>query len=187
MKIIVGITGASGAIYAYTLISALQKLPVQIEVVASEMGWQVLEYECGITVENITSLETVTVHDNHNLFAPIASGSYRCDSMVIAPCSMNTLGAMAHGMGDSLLLRAASVILKEKRPLLVVPRETPLNLIQIENMATLARAGATIMPAAPGFYSKPTEISQLVGGMVGRMLDNLGLDNHIASRWEGRA
>ncbi|QTF08592.1 UbiX family flavin prenyltransferase [Brenneria izadpanahii] len=183
MRIVVGITGASGAIYAYTLISALYQQSIEIEIVASKMGWQVLEFECGISRDDIAQFGTT--HDNDNLFSPIASGSYRCDGMAIVPCSMNTLGAMANGMGDTLLLRAASVTLKERRPLLVVPRETPLNIIQIDNMATLARAGGIIMPAAPGFYSRPTEISQLVGGMVGRMLDNLGINNDVASRWNG--
>jgi polyprenyl P-hydroxybenzoate and phenylacrylic acid decarboxylases len=101
------------------------------------------------------------------------------------PCSMNTLGAIANGLGDTLLMRAASVAMKENRKLIAVVRETPLSLIHIENMAKLARAGGCVMPASPGFYSNPTEIWQLVGGMVCRILDNLGIDNDFAERWNG--
>ncbi len=183
MRIVVGITGASGAVYAYALINALHRLSVDIEMVASDMGWRVLDFECGLSRSDLANFGNI--HENDDLFAPISSGSYRCDGMVVAPCSMNTLGAMANGIGDTLLLRAASVMLKERRPLVAVTRETPLNLIQIENMARLARAGGCVMPASPGFYTKPTEIWQLVGGMVGRLLDSLGIVNDVAPRWQG--
>lgn len=183
MRIVVGITGASGAIYAVALINSLNRLSVGVDIVLSEMGAKVLDYECGVTVADLKELGDV--YDNHDLFAPISSGSHPSDGMVVIPCSMNTLGAIANGMGDSLLTRAASVALKERRPLVAVTRETPLNLIQIENMAKLVRAGGRVMPASPGFYNKPTEIWELVRSMVGRVMDNLGVSNDVAPRWQG--
>lgn len=181
MKIIVGITGASGAIYAYALIRALHQLHVETIVVCTEMGEKVLQYECGVTLKEIK--QYATVENNKNLFASIASGSCITDGMVIIPCSMNTLGAIANGVGDTLLSRTASVALKESRKLIVVPRESPITLIHIRNMQLLAEAGAMIMPASPGFYHKPTEIWELTNFMVARVLDAFGLDHQLLPRW----
>lgn len=183
MKIVVGITGASGSIYAYTLLRVLKCMSVDVSVVQSKMGGKVMEYECGVTSDELSQF--AKVYDNGDLFAPIASGSCKYDGMVIVPCSMNTLGAAANGLGDTLLLRAASVALKERRKLVAVVRETPYNLIHIENMAKLVRAGGVVMPASPGFYNKPTEIWQLVESVVSRILDNLGIENELGKRWEG--
>lgn len=182
MKLIVGITGASGSIYAKRLLSVLRDLSVEVAVIMSTMGQKVMEYECGVTAEAIK--EEYTVYDNDDLFAPVASGSRKWDGMILVPCSVNTMGAIANGVGDTLLLRAAAVTLKENRKLLVVVRETPLSLINLENMCRLARAGACIMPASPGFYNTPAGIEDLVDGMVGRILDQFQVDHQIGHRWQ---
>lgn len=181
MKLIVGITGASGSLYAYTLVRALHELGVETFVIATEMGEKVMQYECGIGMDEIKKYASVL--NNHNLFAPVASGSVKTNGMVIVPCSMNTLGAIANGVGDTLMSRAASVVLKENRKLLIVPRETPLNLIQLENMVKLARAGASIMPASPGFYHRPREIWELTNFMVARILDAFDIEHNLMARW----
>lgn len=183
MKIVVGITGASGSVYAYTLLRVLNSMSIDTYVVLSEMGRKVMEYECGVTARDLSQF--AEVYDNSDLFAEIASGSCKYDGIVIVPCSMNTLGAVANGLGDTLLLRAASVALKERRKFVAVVREMPYSLIHIENMAKLVRAGGVVMPASPGFYSRPTEIWQLVESIVCRILDNLGIENEIGKRWEG--
>ncbi|MDQ0252903.1 4-hydroxy-3-polyprenylbenzoate decarboxylase [Evansella vedderi] len=181
MRIVVGITGASGSLYAYTLIRALHELGVETHVVATEMGEKVMQFECGVSMEEIKNYATVV--SNKNLFANIASGSYKTNGMVIVPCSMNTLGAIANGVGDTLLSRTASVALKEKRKLVVVPRESPLTIIHINNMKLLAEAGADIMPASPGFYHRPREIWELANFMVARILDAFDLDHQLLPRW----
>lgn len=181
MKIIVGLTGASGSIYGYTLIRTLHELGVEPYVIATEMGVRVMAYECGIDMGELARY--AQVFDNRDLFAPVASGSFKTDGMVIIPCSMNTLGAIAGGVGDTLLSRAASVALKEKRRLIIVPRETPLTLIHLENMTRAARAGADIMPASPGFYHRPQEVWELVHFMVARVLDALGIEHDLIKRW----
>ncbi|WP_096435159.1 UbiX family flavin prenyltransferase [Alteribacter populi] len=181
MRIVVGITGASGSLYAYTLIRALHQLDVETHVVATEMGEKVLQFECGIKMDEIKKY--AEVESNKNLFAPISSGSFKTDGMVIVPCSMNTLGAIANGVGDTLLSRTSSVALKERRKLIVVPRESPITLIHINNMKALAESGAEIMPASPGFYHRPQEIWELANFMVARILDAFDLDHQLLPRW----
>lgn len=181
MRIIVGITGASGSLYGYTLIRALHQLGIETYVIATEMGEKVMQFECGIGIDEIKTY--ATVESNKNLFAGVASGSFKTDGMVIVPCSMNTLGGIANGVGNTLLSRAASVVLKENRKLILVARETPLHLIHLENMTRLARAGASIMPASPGFYHRPNEIWELANFMVARILDGLGIDHQLLARW----
>lgn len=181
MKITVGITGASGAVYGYTLLELLHSLGVETEVIMTEMGQKVMEYECGIKREEIEQM--AKIHDNHDLFSTLASGSYRTDGMVIIPCSMNTLGSIANGMGDTLMNRCASVALKEGRKLVLVVRETPYSIIHMENMLKAAKAGACIMPASPGFYQRPSEIWELVDGILARVLDQLGITYENGRRW----
>ncbi|MHC0038753.1 UbiX family flavin prenyltransferase [Pseudoneobacillus sp. C159] len=181
MRIIVGMTGASGSVYGYTLIRALHELGIETHLVITEMGEKVMLYECGVSLDSVKQF--ATIHKNNNLFASIASGSFKTDGMVICPCSMNTLGAIANGVGDTLLNRAASVVLKENRKLIIVPRETPLHLIHLKNMTKLAEAGAAIVPASPGFYLRPNEIWELVNFMVGRILDMLHIDHELIQRW----
>ncbi|HWR09007.1 UbiX family flavin prenyltransferase [Sporomusa sp.] len=182
MKLIVGITGASGSIYAQSLLAALHDLSIDIAVIMSNMGQKVMEYECGITSTEFA--KKYTIYNNSDLFAPVASGSQKWDGMIIVPCSVNTMGAIANGVGDTLLLRAASVTLKESRKLLLVVRETPLSLINLENMCKLARAGVCIMPASPGFYNRPTKIEDIVDGMISRILDQFNVEHSIGQRWQ---
>lgn len=182
-RIIVGLTGASGSVYALTLINVLALMDWQIELVMTPTGEKVLAYETGS--DRMTFPKNVHIHENTNLFSSLASGSYRTHGMVVIPCSMNTLGLMATGTGDHLLARAAQVTLKERNPLVVVPREMPYNIIHLENMLRLARAGATIMPASPGFYHHPQEIQDLVNHVVGRVLDQFGIEHTLFERWSG--
>ena len=181
--LIVGVTGASGSIYALTLINALVAMDWQVELIMSSTGEKVLAYETGI--ERVALSENVHIHENTDLFSALASGSYRTHGMVVIPCSMNTLGLMATGTGDHLLARAAQVSLKERRPLVVVPREMPYNIIQLENMLRLARAGATIMPASPGFYHHPETMQDLIDHVAGRVLDQFGIEHTLYQRWSG--
>lgn len=180
-RILVGITGASGSLYGYTLIRALHQLGIETHVIATDMGEKVMQFECGVKLKDLGGY--ATIHSNQNLFASVASGSFQTDGMVIVPCSMNTLGAIANGVGDTLLSRAASVVLKERRNFIIVPREAPLHLIHLRNMTSLAEAGACIMPASPGFYHKPTEIWELANFMVARILDMLDIDHQLLERW----
>ena len=182
MRIILGITGASGAIYGYTLLRLLYTKGIQTDLILTSMGEKVLQYECGIARPDLEKY--AVLYDDNDLFAPIASGSCLYDGMVVAPCSMNTLSLMANGLGGTLLTRCASVTLKERRSLILLTRETPLNTIQIENMLSAARAGAVIMPASPGFYQKPKQMSELIAGVVYRVLDQLGIPAEEASRWK---
>ncbi|WP_203457078.1 UbiX family flavin prenyltransferase [Paenibacillus tepidiphilus] len=184
MRIIVAITGASGSVYAYSMIRTLHQLGVETYVISTASGEKVMQYECGVSLKELEQYATVL--DNGNLFASVASGSFKTDGMVILPCSMNTLGAIANGLGDTLLSRAASVTLKERRRLVIVPRETPLHIIHLENMLKLARAGADIMPASPGFYHHPAEIWELVNFMNARVLDALGVEHQLIKRWGER-
>lgn len=183
MKVVIGITGASGSIYAVSLIKSLVSMNVGVHGVISAMGKKVLAYECAMEKEEISA--SVIWHDNDNLFAPIASGSFRFDAMAIAPCSMNTLADVANGNSDTLLTRAASVSLKEKRGLVLVPREMPLSVIHIEKMLAAAQAGAVILPASPGFYHDPRNLGDLVSHVTGKIIDMLGIDNELFKRWEG--
>lgn len=181
MRLIVGITGASGSLYAYTLIRTLHHLGVETYVIATDAGEKVMRFECGVSMDEIR--QYAVVQHNDNLFAATASGSFQTDGMVIIPCSMNTLGAIANGVGDTLLSRSASVVLKEQRKLVLVTRETPLNLIHLENMTSVVRAGASVMPASPGFYHRPTEIWELATFMVARVLDAFHIDHQLLQRW----
>ena len=181
-KLIVGITGASGSVYAVRLIDVLRKQGIEVHAVITDSGQRVLDYECGVTMEELSRRVDV-LYPNADVGAAIASGSFRMDAMVVLPCSMKTAGAIAHGVTDDLLTRAADVTLKEGRRLLLVPRETPMHEIHLENLLRLARAGAVIMPAAPGFYHRPETLDDLVNMMVGKILDRLGIEAELFTRW----
>ena len=181
-KIVVGITGASGSVYAVRLIDVLRKQGIEVHAVITDSGQRVLDYECGVTMEELSRRVDV-LYPNADVGAAIASGSFRMDAMVVLPCSMKTAGAIAHGVTDDLLTRAADVTLKEGRRLLLVPRETPMHEIHLENLLRLARAGAVIMPAAPGFYHRPETLDDLVNMMVGKILDRLGIEAELFTRW----
>ena len=184
MKIIVGISGGSGSIYALSLLKALKELKVETHLVVTNMGKAVMEHECGVTINELKKIASY-FHDNDNLFAPIASGSFKVGGMVVVPCSMKTLSAIANGYSDSLLTRACDVTIKEKRKLVLVPRETPLSSIHLENMLKLSRIGVTVFPPIPGFYNHPESLEDIVLNITGRILDNLGIDNTLANRWKG--
>lgn len=181
--IVIGITGASGAIYAKTLIEQLLQLQVannlKIDIVLSEIGKQVFEHEIGSGFfENLA----INIFDNKNFYAPFASGSSTADSFVVIPCSMGTLGRIAHGSSDNLICRTADVVLKEKKKLILVTRETPLNHIHIKNMELVSLAGGIILPASPSFYLKPKTIQDLVNSVIFRIIDLLEVEIDI-KRW----
>ena len=180
MKILVAITGASGALYAQRLLDHLDATRHEVHVVMSKYAQSVLAEELpwGFRVP-----AGVTMHNLKSMNAPFASGSNPPDAMVVIPCTMGTLGRIAHGYSEDVLQRAADVVLKEKKKLILVPRETPLNLIQVKNMELLLLAGATLIPANPSFYSGAKTIVELVDTVVARVLDHIGLPNQIAPRW----
>jgi 4-hydroxy-3-polyprenylbenzoate decarboxylase len=195
-KIVVAMCGASGAVYGIRLIRALMAVPVEVYLVISAAGRAILAHEAGFAHKSMVDFlkdhsmachagATLVELDPDDGFASIASGSFRHQGMVIAPCSMNTLAAAAAGITDNLIHRAADVCLKEGRPLILVPRETPLSVIHLQNMLRLARAGAVILPPSPGFYMNPRTIEDLVDGVVARILDRLGFHHDIAPRWSG--
>jgi flavin prenyltransferase len=197
----VGITGGSGAPYALRLLQVLLASGHEVHLVISPAGETILQVEAGIKLGKTlrekaatiaAAIETekhqaLRVFDPMNLAAPIASGSFACAGMAIVPCSTGTLGRIANGVSSNLIERAADVMLKERRRLVVVPRETPLNEIHLRNMLTLRQAGADILPAMPAFYHKPRHISDLVDMIVGRVLDRLGVENELFHRWSGEA
>ena len=183
--IVVAITGASGAIYARELLAALVRRRVRVHLTMTEAGARLLRDELGLRADaerfSPAALargagSRVTYHPYSDIGAPIASGGYATGGMAIVPCSMNTLAAVAAGLGGNLIERAAAVTLKERRPLVVVPRETPLSTIMIENMLRLAQAGACVLPAMPGFYNRPGSVGDLVDFIVKRILEHLRLD-----------
>jgi 4-hydroxy-3-polyprenylbenzoate decarboxylase len=188
---VVAITGASGAPYGVRLLDVLARGHVPVQLIISRHGWRLLEAETGITSDKALKAATggdwsgITVCDDDDRGAVPASGSAPSAGMVICPCSMGTVAAIAGGTSRSLVERAADVALKERRKLIVVPRETPLSLIHLRNLTTLTEAGAIVLPAAPGFYHRPTTVEQLVDFVVQRVLDHMGLDLTIAPRWTG--
>jgi 4-hydroxy-3-polyprenylbenzoate decarboxylase len=180
MKFVVGISGASGAIYAKRLLDFLKTTPHEVELTASENALQIGREEAGIDYKECG----YRFYGHRDFTAPFASGSAKYDALVIIPCSMGTLGRVAHGTSDDLLARAADVFFKERRRVVLVPRETPFSLIHIENMKLVTLAGATVIPAIPSFYSKPKTIEDAVDTVIARVLDHLGLDNHLRKRWQ---
>jgi 4-hydroxy-3-polyprenylbenzoate decarboxylase len=182
MKIIVGITGASGIIYAVRLLEVLNNLKIETHLILSEWAERNLAYETDKCSAEITALASA-VYGNGELDAPISSGSFSIDGMVVVPCSMKSLSAIAHGYSESLLVRAADVMLKEGRKLVLMPRETPLSMIHLNNMLAAAQAGAVIMPPMPAFYNHPQTIDDIVNHTVARVLDHFEIDNRLIKRW----
>ena len=191
LPIVFAITGASGAPYAVRLLEALAGAGVPVWLIVSGHGQRLLEQECGIGTLDALKAATggdwssVTVFTDNDRGALPASGSQRTRGMVVCPCSMGTASAIAHGSSRSLVERAADVTLKERRRLVVVPRETPMSLVHLRNLTLLAEAGVTVLPAAHGFYHRPTEVGQLVDFVVQRVLDQFELDIDLAPRWNG--
>lgn len=182
-KIVVGITGASGSIYAIRLLEVLHELGHELHVVVTDSGQQVIEYECGKTLKDLEKI-SAKVYDVHNIGAAIASGSFLVDAMVVVPCSMKSAAAIATGVTDNLLTRAADVTLKEARPLIVVPRETPMHAGHLENLLKLTHLGARILPACPGFYHKPQTLDDVINIMVGKICDALHIETNLFKRWK---
>lgn len=188
-KIVVGITGASGSIYAKRMIEVLVSQDITVHVISTDTGKKVFHYEIGIKLESwISELQKTYPHvkleDNQNLFAGVASGSYGFDAVIILPCSMGTMAEISHGLSSNLLCRAADVALKESRDLIIVPRETPLNTIHLENMCHLSKVGAKIIPAMPGFYHHPQTMDDLINFVVGKVLSYLKIEHQLFKTWE---
>ena len=184
MKLIVGITGATGTVYGVRLLERLREMDVETHLVISRWGARTLAHETPYTREYVESLATTT-YPPGDMGAAISSGSFKTDGMIIAPCSAKTLAAIAHGFGDNLIHRAADVILKERRRLVLAIREAPLSDIHLENMLKLSRMGVVILPPLPAFYNHPRTIDDIVDHTVARMLDSFGLDVQGATRWSG--
>ena len=193
LPVVMALTGASGAPYAVRLLEVLARNEVPTWLIVSSHGWRLLQTESGIAglpaLKKATGgrWSTVTVFDDADRGARPASGSAKTAGMVVCPCSMGTVSAIAHGSSRSLIERAADVTLKERRRLVLVPRETPLSLIHLRNLTAVTEAGAVVLPAAPGFYHRPARIEQLVDFIVQRVLDHLGVEAELVPRWEGRA
>ena len=195
----VAVTGASGALYAIRTMAALLDRGCHLEVVFSDYGRRLLSDELGphAKVDRLADLlaekygegtrkGTFEIFSNKDLGAPIASGSHACDGMVVVPCSMKTLAGVAHGLSRSLIERAADVMLKERRRLVLVPRETPMSLPELRNMVLCAEAGATVLPAMPAFYQMPTTLDDLADFLAGKILGALGLDHDLYPPWTGQ-
>jgi flavin prenyltransferase len=198
-SVAIAVTGASGAIYAVRTVAALLSQSVHIELVVSDYGKRLLRDELGdqATLENLrpyltakygrgVEAGTINLQSNRDLGATIASGSHGCSGMAIVPCSMKTMAGVAHGLSRNLIERAADVMLKEKRPLVIVPRETPMSLPQLKNMVLCAEAGAMVLPAMPAFYQLPKTLDDLADFMAGKILSALGLEHELYRAWTGR-
>lgn len=191
-RIIVGITGASGSILAKGVIESLLEHHVEVHVVATRLGEEVFAFELDEALTTFIARcsehfpQQIILHPLQGLFAPIASGSFDMDGMIVVPCSMGTLGKIAHGTSDHLLGRAADVSLKEKRPLVLVVRETPLSSLHLENMLSLSRNGAVILPPVPAYYNKPEDIETLVKHTVARILRSVGITSKDHVHWQGK-
>jgi polyprenyl P-hydroxybenzoate/phenylacrylic acid decarboxylase-like protein len=184
MRLIVAMTGATGAVYGIRLLKALQHLGVERHLILSRWAEVTIVKETGLSVSEVCTMASV-MHSPVNQSATISSGSFRHDGMVIAPCSMKTLAALRSGYADGLIVRAADVSLKERRRLVLLARETPLNDIHLENMLALSRMGAIIAPPVPAFYNNPQSVEELVDHTVGRVLDLFGLEMPQLKRWAG--
>lgn len=198
-RVVVAITGASGSAYGRALLQEMAAHELEIHLIVSSTAEIVMEEEIGLSFTggrfNLQEYIGPTVpvraqivqHDDRDLTAPPASGSFRTEGMVICPCSMKTLAMVAHGTGASLIARAADACLKERRRLVLVPRETPLSLIHLRNMVTVTEAGAVVLPAMPGFYKRPSSIDELIRHLVLKIMDAMGLDHDINLRWKDNA
>lgn len=184
MKIIVGITGATGAIYGIRLLEELKKSGAESHLIISKWAKYTIERETSYSADKVIGLADF-YYDEENLAAKISSGSFRTEGMVILPCSMKTLGGIANGISETLMCRAADVCLKEKRKLILSVRETPLNAIHLENMLKLSRLGTVILPPVPAFYNNPVTLDDIINQTVGRVLDQFGIESEILNRWEG--
>ncbi|WP_028544253.1 UbiX family flavin prenyltransferase [Paenibacillus taiwanensis] len=191
-RYVVGITGASGAIYGVRLVQALLEAGHFVHLLISDAGWRVLKEELDwevtkrqVAIEQAFGEQAPNIqyHPIQDIGASIASGSFRVKGMIIMPCSMGTLSAIAQGASDNLMARAADVMMKEDRPLIIVPRETPLHAIHLENMLKLSRMGVRIIPAMPAFYYRPQTLDDIINFLVGKVLDSMRIEHQLFTRW----
>jgi 4-hydroxy-3-polyprenylbenzoate decarboxylase len=182
LKLIIGITGSTGVIYGVRLLEVLKEKNVQTHLIISEWAKKCLAMETSFTIDYVKSLAT-SISDEENMAASISSGTHKVDGMIIVPCTMKTLSSIAVGYDETLISRAAGVTLKESRKLVLVPRETPLTAINLENMLKLARLGVVILPPVPGFYTKPKTIDEIVNHTVGKCLDQFHIEHDLYKRW----
>ncbi|HYG74611.1 MAG TPA: flavin prenyltransferase UbiX [Planctomycetota bacterium] len=192
-RVALSITGASGAVYGLRVLEELVRdTALEVHLSISPSAQKVLAVEHGVNIDlhafkaaalGVKNAERAVYHPYDNVAAPIASGSFRVQAMAIVPCSMGCIGAIAHGISEDLIQRAADVMIKERRPLVVVPRETPVSAIHLENLLALAKLGVTVLPASPGFYGKPQTVSEMVDFIVARVLDHLSVDHQLGPRW----
>ncbi|MEO9366176.1 MULTISPECIES: UbiX family flavin prenyltransferase [Candidatus Nitrosocaldus] len=185
MRILTCMSGGSGAIYGIRLLETLKALNVETHLIISRWAEECIRLETDLSVEKVKALADYT-YSNEDLAARPSSGSFKLDGTVIIPCSMKTLASIALGLDDTLITRAAMVAMKESRRLVLVPRETPLTAVHIEHMLKLARLGVIILPAMPGFYHRPKSIDDLINHIVGKVLDQFGIEHNLFKRWEGR-
>jgi flavin prenyltransferase len=186
-RLIVAVSGASGATYAVRLLQVLRETGgVELHLVVSDAGWRNVELETGMERAAVEALAH-RVHDVRDVGASIASGSFRCDGMAVVPCSMRTLAAVAHGLADNLITRAADVMLKERRRLVLMVRESPLNLAHLRNMVSATEMGAIVCPPMPAFYLRPQSVEDIVDASIARVLDLLNVPHALSSRWQGAA
>jgi 4-hydroxy-3-polyprenylbenzoate decarboxylase len=183
MKLVVGVTGASGVVYGFNLLTALRSMRVESHLIVSKSAELVINEEMEVGSSSFRELATYW-YDETDIASPISSGSYKTDGMVIAPCSMKTVAGIANGYSDNLILRAADVTIKQGRKLILVPRESPFNKIHLRNLSTLAGDGVVILPASPGFYHHPKTVDDLVMFVVGKILDSLDIDHALYRRWK---
>lgn len=184
MKLVVGMTGATGAAIGVRVLTALRDLGVETHLIISKWARATIQMETPYSVQDVSALAAKT-YSEHDQAAAISSGSFRVDGMIVVPCSMKTLAGIRSGYGDGLITRAADVTLKEPRKLVLVPRESPLNAIHLENMLALTRAGALMLPPMPAFYNTPASVDDIIDHTVSRILDQFGLENDVAKRWNG--
>jgi 4-hydroxy-3-polyprenylbenzoate decarboxylase len=182
VKLVVGISGATGAIYGIRLLEALNHVGVESHLVLSNWAEKTIPIETNYSVDEVKALATFT-YNSSNQAAIISSGSFITDGMIIAPCSMKSLASISYGLADNLLSRAADVILKERRKLVILPRETPLSEIHLENMLRLTKMGVIILPPMPAFYNKPETVDDIINHTIARTLDQYGIDNQLTKRW----
>lgn len=184
MRIVIALTGASGVVYGKRLLEVLHEKKVETHLIVSIAAEKVIKHELATSKKDLERLAS-HVYDVYDLTAPLMSGSFKVDGMAIVPCSMKTLAGIVHGFADNLILRAADVALKEKRRLIVVPRETPLSAVHLRNMLEAAKLGVYVVPAMPAFYPRPEKINDLVDFVVGRVLDCLGIEHQFYKSWIG--
>ena len=182
MKVVVCITGASGVCYAKRLLEVLREKRVKTALIVSESGKKIIEHELDVDLDYLISLSH-EYYENSDFFSPLASGSHMFHSVVVVPCSMKTLSAVANGYSGNLICRVCDVAIKEGRKLILIPREMPLSPIHLENMLKLSKLGVVIMPPIPAFYGKPKSVEDIVDFVVGRVLDNLNIPNNLFKRW----